>query len=318
MQSQEAGLAGVVTGESSGSASGSGSGAEGEGGMDAAQTVLPCPRPPRALFVVPAPGSLAGHEEPSAVLALLDGGEVVAFDLPANCNTGSAAAGRASAGRGGASGTRPRQAAAPHALQPEFQLAPRVTAARLRIIPIGRVPLQGLQVNGGRAADGLRAKQWGLNLASGRVSNIAKLLQGPTLRHSIVLCWPCLTPYLNGADAPLDQTLTGGQHDWTAGLGDGTEGGRPRPHAWRRPAGDAARQRAGQRCVAAPRDGRAPRAARRERHHRHPLLHRPQGWRRAPVGRFWGRAGAAGRRAECRGVGSAGGARGGGGASLHA
>ncbi|GBF90962.1 hypothetical protein Rsub_03817 [Raphidocelis subcapitata] len=143
----EAGLAGVVAGDSSGSGSGSGAESEG-GGADAAPITLPCPRPARALCVAPAPGSLAGHEEPAAVLALLDGGEIVAFDLPAVCATAAAAAGRAAAGsRGAPAGPGARQAAPPRPLRPAFQLAPRVTAARLRIIPIGRVPLQGLQAS---------------------------------------------------------------------------------------------------------------------------------------------------------------------------
>ena len=69
-------------------------------------------------------GALTGFEDPCAMLVLMEGGELVVHDLLA---------------------TGPASKVPQHYL-PMFQGQPLVTAARLRIIPTGPVPLQGLQV----------------------------------------------------------------------------------------------------------------------------------------------------------------------------
>lgn len=68
-----------------------------------------------------------GYEEPAAILVLMEGGELVVHDLAADKAVSRA----------------------PQHFMQRFQSQPSVTAARLRIIPTGRVPLQGLQVCAG-------------------------------------------------------------------------------------------------------------------------------------------------------------------------
>jgi hypothetical protein len=86
--------------------------------------------------LVPPQGALTGFEDPCALLVLQEGGEVVVHDL----SPAAAAAG---------TGSKPQR----QHYQPAFQAQPLVTAARLRIIPTGKVPLQGLQ---GASMSGLR------------------------------------------------------------------------------------------------------------------------------------------------------------------
>eukprot|EP00877_Chromochloris_zofingiensis_P001873 jgi/Chrzof1/11687/Cz06g05130.t1 len=73
--------------------------------------------------MVPASGAITGYEEPAAILVLMEGGELVVHDLAADKAVSRA----------------------PQHFMQRFQSQPSVTAARLRIIPTGRVPLQGLQ-----------------------------------------------------------------------------------------------------------------------------------------------------------------------------
>jgi hypothetical protein len=89
---------------------------------------------------VPAQGGLAVANEPAAVLALLEGGEFAVHELPlANAPKQSATAAVAAAGKQ----QQPPQPKLFRGLL--FQRQPAVTAARLRIVPVGRVPLHGLQ-----------------------------------------------------------------------------------------------------------------------------------------------------------------------------
>lgn len=124
----------------------------GLGGTQAAAAACPAWPPPPARLpwgrlvashcLVAAQGARAPEDEPAAVLAVLEGGDVSVCEL-------AAAAGGGGQRQAAAAGGGQRQAAA-RLFGTAFQSQPRVTAARLRVIPIGRVPLQGLQVCGDR------------------------------------------------------------------------------------------------------------------------------------------------------------------------
>lgn len=91
--------------------------------------------------LIPSQGSIEGTEDPAAVLTLLEGGELSIQGL---------SPGDADGGARKAPGSPGRAARGPKGYRARFQGQPVVTAARLRVIPIGRVPLQGLQVGVGR------------------------------------------------------------------------------------------------------------------------------------------------------------------------
>jgi hypothetical protein len=135
----------------------------------------PCAAPP--LFVL-VQGAITGHEDPSSVTVLVEGGQLLLYDLTAT--TGRQAPSRSASPPAGAkllteqrSGS-PSKRRTPAAAQQEqkqqqqqqqpesgppppvvqqlfkgqLQGKPLVTAARLRMIPIQPVPLRGLQVCG--------------------------------------------------------------------------------------------------------------------------------------------------------------------------
>lgn len=120
-------------------------------------------------------GAITGHEDPSSVIVLVEGGQLLLYDLTAT--TGRQAASRSSSPTPGAkilteqrsgSPSKHRSTAAPQQEQKQqqqqqqdsgppppvvqqlfkgqLQGKPLVTAARLRMIPIQPVPLCGLQV----------------------------------------------------------------------------------------------------------------------------------------------------------------------------
>jgi len=114
-------------------------------------------------------GALTGHEDPSSVIALLEGGQVLLYDLTATTGQQAAPAftpapaalaeqrsGSPSKQKAGSLQQQPvpqqqqQQAMVPPPVQQLFkgqlQGKPLVTAARLRMIPIQPVPLRGLQV----------------------------------------------------------------------------------------------------------------------------------------------------------------------------
>lgn len=142
----------------------------------------------RVLFVVPTTqGAITGHEDPSSVIVLVEGGQLLLYDLTAT--TGRQAASRSSSPPPGAklpteqrSGS-PSKHRSPAAAQQEqkqqqqqesappppvvqqlfkgqLQGKPLVTAARLRMIPIQPVPLRGLQVRVCVCVGLLVAQQW--------------------------------------------------------------------------------------------------------------------------------------------------------------
>jgi hypothetical protein len=114
-------------------------------------------------------GAIIGHEDPSSVLVLVEGGQVLLYDLTAVTGqqqqqqppTNAPALGKLAEQRSGSPNKhKPSPAAqqeqqqqqlpAPPPVQQLFrnqlQRKPLVTAARLRMIPIQPVPLRGLQV----------------------------------------------------------------------------------------------------------------------------------------------------------------------------
>jgi hypothetical protein len=120
-------------------------------GGTAAARRLPWVRPIRGHCLVPDQGSLTPNEEPTAVLSLTDGGGLEVHDLVSSTSGEHGSHGTDEPPSGKArSGDVPAAASAaqPRPLQGAFARQPAVTAARLRIIPTGRVPLQGLQVWG--------------------------------------------------------------------------------------------------------------------------------------------------------------------------
>jgi len=114
---------------------------------------LPCIRAIASHCLVPAQASLTVNDEPAAVLMLLEGGAVAVHTLPV------------AAGTNGSGGTTAAQRAQQQQLglvRGVFQGQPKITAARLRIIPIGRVPLQGVH---GACMTSLRTWSAGLKAA---------------------------------------------------------------------------------------------------------------------------------------------------------
>lgn len=131
--------------------------------LDTLLLVLPCAH---------LQGAITGHEDPSSVLVLVEGGQVLLYDLTAvtgqqqqqQLPTNVPAHGKLAEQRSGSPSKHrpsPPQPEQQQQQQPErapaappvqllfrnqLQRKPLVTAARLRMIPIQPVPLRGLQV----------------------------------------------------------------------------------------------------------------------------------------------------------------------------
>eukprot|EP00879_Flechtneria_rotunda_P011333 GHRR01011838.1.p1 GENE.GHRR01011838.1~~GHRR01011838.1.p1 ORF type:complete len:1352 (+),score=605.93 GHRR01011838.1:400-4455(+) len=132
----------------------------------AAPTKLACPSFVVGHALVPSRGAMAaaaGQETHSAVMVLTAVGQLWSYDLAGlNNYSGAATTGVAAA----TAASRPLQPIS--LLNGRFQGQPRVTAARLRTVPIERIPLQGLQ---GASIAGL--KEWAQQNSSKQHSTAA-------------------------------------------------------------------------------------------------------------------------------------------------
>lgn len=120
--------------------------------------------------LVPAQGSMPGSEDVAAALVLLEGGELSVHVL---VQGGSGADGPgAGSGAGAAAAAAAAAAQVPKSFKTRFQGQPKVTAARLSVLPTAGVPLQGLQ-----CADMSCLRSWsaGWRAADGAVGGVAKL-----------------------------------------------------------------------------------------------------------------------------------------------
>jgi hypothetical protein len=119
-------------------------------------------------------GAITGHEDPSSVIVLVEGGQLLLYDLTATTGqqparsllptklteqrSGSPSKHRTSGAQQQQQqqqqpqvqeDSKPPQPPVQHLFKRQLQGMPLVTAARLRMIPIQPVPLRGLQVGCG-------------------------------------------------------------------------------------------------------------------------------------------------------------------------
>jgi hypothetical protein len=99
--------------------------------------------------LVPAPGGAAAERGAAAtVLTLLEGGELSVHELSASGSKGDAGDGAATAAAAEATAAAAPGPGRSRGFRARFQALPKVTTARLRVVPTAHVPLQGMQVRG--------------------------------------------------------------------------------------------------------------------------------------------------------------------------